>query len=426
MKLKPTKEITDTEWEHCLNILNNEFGTKWLQQKGNNPIQILWKREDYPASQELYILSKAIENLKIIDSNCLAQQVNKMKCKDYNTSKGHSFEVIALSYFQNNYKMFPTPAGKAGVDAIIEFDDVEMNWSFKNFGISQVQLDLENKSKNIEEIAKNLFQKRGITNFEITISFTTYPKTKDIWDSLEHDIVKSIYSYNGQRLILENKKICYSYRIQNIDIENLAITNMSYTFCVICPHHENEEKNFRSKLDDAVSNLLKYSSLKDRNKILKNALLVHIPDSIDISNCIHWGKEYLDDTTKNINLIAFYQTYIADTKKSSSINHVWQYATKNFNPPYPFIVKIPVGTITKETYPLTIKGTQLEIKECYIYQNGDIYKNAIKTPKCALTGDLSSIAIGIKTNVVFNIPDEKQSFVISPKIFSPDNKLLIL
>lgn len=425
-KIKPFNELKDDEWTLCLEILKNELDIEWLQKKSNNPVQILWQREDIPASQELYVLSKALKNLKDIDENCLKQQIKKIKCKDCNTCKGHCFEVIALSYFQKNYKMLPTPRGKAGVDATIEFDNIEMNWSFKNYGISIHQINFENGVKHIENIVKSTFSKRKIGNFDITIFFLSYPETRDIWISLEKQIIDDISKYKGDRIINgdENKKYCY--RIQNLDFENLANTNMSYTFSAICPHHKNEEKNFCSKLDDAVSNLLEHSSLKDNTKILKNALLIHIPDSIDISNCITWGQNYLNDSNKDINLIAFYQTYIAQDKEGSSIQHAWKYLTKDLKLQQPFIIEIPVGKVTNETSPLIINATGDKLENQYIYQNGEIYNNAKRMSDGALTGNLSSIAIGITTNTVFQLPNDNRSFIISPKIFSPDNKLLIL
>lgn len=223
----------------------------------------------------------------------------------------------------------------------------------------------------------------------------------------------------------EGKKY-YCYRIQNLDFENLANTNMSYTFTAICPHHKNEERNFCSKLDDAVSNLLEHSSLKDNTKILKNALLIHIPDSIDISNCIAWGQNYLNDSNKHINLIAFYQTYMAQDKEGSSIQHAWQYLTKDLKLQEPFNIEIPVGKVTNETSPLIISATGDKLENKYVYQDGEIYNNAKRRSDGALTGDLSSIAIGITTNSVFKLPNDNRSFVFSPKIFPPDNKLLIL
>lgn len=425
-KIKPFSELSNDEWTSCLEILKGELGADWLQKKSNNPVQILWQREDIPASQELYILSEAIKNLRNIDENCLKQQIKKIKSKDKNTCKGHCFEVIALSYFQTNYKMLPTPRGKAGVDATIEFDNIEMNWSFKNHGISIHQINFENGVKQIEDIVKSAFFKRKISNFDITLFFLSYPETSDIWDSIEKQMIDDISKYNGDRIINGDESKNYCYRIQNLTFENLANTNMSYTFSAICPHHRNEERNFCSKLDDAVANLLEHSSLKDNTKILKNALLIHIPNSIDISNCKAWGQNYLNDSNKHINLIAFYQTYIAQDKEGSSIQHAWQYLTKDLELKQPFKIEIPVGKVTNETIPLIISATGDKLENKYVYQNGEIYNNARRSPNGVLTGNLSSIAIGITSNTVFKLPNDNRSFVISPKIFSPDNKLLIL
>lgn len=424
-KIKPIENLPDDEWKLCLSTLETELDINWLQENGDNPIQILWQRTDISASQELYILSKAIENLKNINKTCLNQQINKIKSKDKNTCKGHCFEVIALSYFQNNYKMFPTPKGTPGVDGIIEYDDIQMNWSFKSFGVSQRQTEFENKSKSIETIIKNIFHKNKVNNFDITIFFTNYPGT-DVWNSLEEQIIKDISIYNGQKIINKNEGKQYCYRIQNLSSENLANKNMSYIFNAICPYHKNEEKNFCSKLDDAVSNLLKYSSLKEGTKILKNALLIHIPDSIDISNCIGWGQNYLNDTNKHINLIAFYQTYIAQDENSFWIQHAWKYITKDLILKPPIEIQIPIGKITDRTMPLINKETGGTLRNVYVYQHGDIFNNINQNADGKLVGQLSSIAIGIKTNTVLSLPESKNSIIISPKIFSPDNQLLIL
>lgn len=425
-KIKPFEQLPDKEWEYCLKFLVSELDSTWLNKASSNPVQLLWKRNDYPASQELYILAKAMKNLKNIDKICYETQLKKIKSKDYNTSKGHCFEVIALSYFQNNYKMHPTSKGKPGVDATMEYNNTEINWSFKNFGISQAQIDFENKSKNIENISKNLFNKKGIYNFDLSIIFLQYPSTKDIWDKLEQDIMKSIQQYSNVLIVSGNERLNYCYRICNINEENLSNNQLSYTFTALCPYHKNEERNFCSKLEDAVANLLAHSSLKDKNKILKNALLIHIPETINISDCLEWGQKYLDDSTKEINLLSFYQTYIAQNKNTSGIYHVWRYLNKDFVLPTPMHIEVPVGTITDETYGYMIDSTKENLKNYYVYQHGNIYKNPTIDSNGIITGNLESIAIGIKTNIVLSAPNSNHNLIITPKIFSPDNKLLIL
>ena len=69
-------------------------------------------------------------------------------------------------------------------------------------------------------------------------------------------------------------------------------------------------------------------------------------DSIDISNCIDWGQNYLNDTNKHINLIAFYQTYIAQDENSFWIQHAWKYITKDLILKSPIKIQIPIGKIT--------------------------------------------------------------------------------
>lgn len=425
-KLKPFSELSDDNWEYYIEFLKSELDESWLKKKSNNPVQMLWNRTDFAASIELYILAKALENLKNIDINCYKKQVEKIKSKSYNTCRGHCFEVIALSYFQNNYKMLPTADGNPGVDSTICYDNVEINWSFKTFGISQGQIDFENKAKYIEEIAKNLFLKKKMNNFEIAIIFVCYPYTKDIWDSLEKDIVDTIKNYNGQPVINGNENLGYCFRILNNNFKNISNNHLSHTFTAICPYHKNEEKNFYSKLDEAVANLLKHSHLKNENNVLKNALLIHIPDTIDISDCVALGQKYLYDNNKNINILAFYQTYIAQNGDSSAIYHAWRYITKDIELPSSMGIEIPVGIITNDSSSYMIKSTNDEIQNHYVYQNGDIYKNAEVSQNDTLTGELKSLAIGIRTNTVFSFPNYNKVLVASPKPFPPDNKLLIL
>lgn len=423
-KIKPFEQLSNKEWEYYLNFLVSELGSTWLNKDSSNPVQLLWKRSDYPASQELYILAKAMVNLKNIDKICYDTQLKKIKSKDYNTSKGHCFEVIALSYFQNNYKMHPTAKGEPGVDATMEYSNTEINWSFKNFGISKAQIDFENKSKKIENISKNLFSKKKVYNFDLSIIFTQYPSTKDIWDKLEQDIVKSIQQYCNIPIINGNETLNYCYKICNINDEKLSYNQLSYTFKALCPYYKNEEKNFCSKLDDAVTNLLEHSSLKDKNKVLKNALLVHIPETIDISSCVEWGQKYLENS--KINILSFYQTYIAQTEETSGIYHAWQCLNKDLILPTPMCIEVPVGIITNETLGHMIVSTETELKNFYVYQHGNIYKNSIITTNGTITSNLESVAMGIKTNTVVSFPNSNQSFIITPKIFSPDNKLLII
>ena len=76
-KIKPFEQLSDKEWEYYSNFLVTELDSTWLNKTSSNPIQLLWKRNDYPASQELYILAKAMENLKNIDKICYETQLKK-------------------------------------------------------------------------------------------------------------------------------------------------------------------------------------------------------------------------------------------------------------------------------------------------------------------------------------------------------------
>jgi hypothetical protein len=65
-----------------LDAIARQFGHRWLLARGTNPIQLLWKRRDALATNELLILGDAVEAFETTDVAWLRQQVRFLSCWD--------------------------------------------------------------------------------------------------------------------------------------------------------------------------------------------------------------------------------------------------------------------------------------------------------------------------------------------------------
>jgi hypothetical protein len=88
IKRRNSLKITDEELDSYMQTLVTEFGREWLARSSDNPIQILWKRNDELATNELYSLAWSVKVLLKIDKKWTKEQIKQAKSPARNNRQG--------------------------------------------------------------------------------------------------------------------------------------------------------------------------------------------------------------------------------------------------------------------------------------------------------------------------------------------------
>jgi hypothetical protein len=136
------REAPIEELNGYLATLATEFGQDWLTRDDNNPIQVLWKRRDGLATNELLLLGQAISAMLQANGPWTRRQISGMKSTDAGTRAGAMFEVLGLNLFATpGQTIEPAKESNPGYDGrIILKDGSSLLLSLKNHGVSSNEL----------------------------------------------------------------------------------------------------------------------------------------------------------------------------------------------------------------------------------------------------------------------------------------------
>ena len=454
MKRRNSIGLSDSELESYMKVLTDSFGLKWLEAKSDHPHQIIWSRNDELSTNELISLAYSIKELLEIDSAWTKKQLQTIKGKDKNNFKGAIFEILGLNMMHNaaEHPIKPAKFNQAGYDGLItRNDNTEIRVSIKNYGVSSSQKAFEKKAKSVENKMLALLKKYKYPPVQILLDFPDkYPDERD-WKMLEErldDIFKNQRNQDEPftalvepknpafELSKENNRqifiiIIYPFKLPS---EEFHESFYSYTLMISAKYHDNEHLNLFSKMNEACSNLLKHSA--SENEIVTNSLLLHLPETISLDQCITWLDNYFEEFSgKEISFVFLYQTTVATDLKTNfdGINHSFKiYIKKGRQLNGNFKFEVPVGIISdKSTTPIYIaehpngKRETIPLEDRYIYQHGEHYLKMVPNGKGGYDGNIRKIGSGVHTNLVMQFPGQNEKTVIKGK-FAPTDELLIL
>ncbi len=132
-------EEDPTRLNEMLGAIARHFGGNSLNRLGSNPVQILWARPDFMATNELLSLGDAILALEKVDSGWVKRlEVAAIKENDEGNRSGAIFELIALNMYRSaGHRVFPAKEDNPGYDGrLVLTNGSEAIISIKNHGIS--------------------------------------------------------------------------------------------------------------------------------------------------------------------------------------------------------------------------------------------------------------------------------------------------
>jgi hypothetical protein len=327
--------------KESVEVLKDYFDENWLNQSENHPLQLLWKRNDPLAINEIYTLGNSIKAVENIDEQWVRKKVDNYKKK---IEMGAVFEIIAAAALEKreNQKIILPPQKNPGCDLTIDYiDGSKINVSCKQHKKSHHYKLFEEKSENIKNkfifIGKALGELLGVTQLFATIYSYYHPIPKD-WEILEDNFPTILlYAYdngistNTHTFKLGNWVIIIS-DFSKFQME-LSDSFFSYNIVIDAPFHKNEIQNFFSHLSDGCHNLEKHGVLQDENNI--NIIFVSIGYNYSIDECALWARKYLDDNiNKPIAGIYFIKPILnrdLETRKNGIIYSTKFIKNKNFD-----------------------------------------------------------------------------------------------
>jgi hypothetical protein len=103
-----------SEIEERLEAVASAFGIAWLKENRDHPLQKLWNRTDYLATNELVWFGDAILSMQSVDRKWTARELDKVKNETANNRKGAAFEIIGLGIFAKRLRVVPSAGNNPG------------------------------------------------------------------------------------------------------------------------------------------------------------------------------------------------------------------------------------------------------------------------------------------------------------------------
>lgn len=410
----PLTHIPENFLDNLFDLLIQKYSENWLNKSDNHPLQILWKRKDWLSTTELFLLAASICNLERIDSKWVDEQIENSKQTNQNTHKGAFFELISLeSILNSKLSVKPAVKNQPGYDGIVKLrNGSEIILSIKNYNLSKSHKTFIERSEKFEIYFINLLKQLKICNIQATIDIATnYPNEED-WQKLEKGIETLLLKYDGS-LTFSRINDSWAIFLKEMTDDKQTFDDKyfnSYTLMIHSTYHKNEHNNIYSKLESACHNLIK-ANIKESDKSL-NCLLIHVPISVSIDNCIKWTKDYYKDYPDDpISCVFYYQpAVVSDFEENSSrIHHClalapreryFDFGEKNGVATFRF----PVGTHGYEPTVLKFtneKGETLPITERYIFQSGSHYYKMIENKPDQFSGFMMNQGYGIYNHLIW-------------------------
>jgi hypothetical protein len=421
--------------ERMLDAVAQHFGPEWLAQTGDNPIQVLWKRKDGLATNELLNLGDAIEGFSKTHGDWLKRQVGVIKTGDGGNRAGAIFELLALNLYQAaGNDVVPTKEHNPGYDVIVRLaNDAAVSVSLKNHGVSSNERDFVKRAKALDGKYQEWLRQQSLNGAEFRIFLQEYPSALD-WADLESDLQRIIENTHHERTTTIVPKGRWRINRQDVGIEYhpLSVNAMTSSFFMCVRAHRNEQLNFVENIRVGCQNLVKHS--KNLPDSWCPTLLVRLSATASISRCVEWADEYFKEyPDEPVGVIILYQATVVTEKGETSLSHcimpiagprysAWS-APANVAPRTMPNMTVVVGLVLPRPAKKALdNGTsRIDIDDCYTFQRGDIYRFYKKGDQ-DLEVKLSNPAPGIMIHAEVEVDGESRIM----KMVAPEQGDLML
>lgn len=408
------KEVAASELNGYLDALAQAFGLGWLEAGGNAPLQQLWARRDFLATNQLLLLGDAVQHLGGINAAWTKQQVKLIKGNDANNSRGAIFEFVGLNLFrQCGLGVVPASGSNPGYDGTVRYTDAELRLSLKSYGASNPERTVESKALKVRDLFTSMLQHQDRSGYDLRIACKRYP-TDDDWAALESALPSLITQLPDDPAGVQVGEWSLFGRPLHVDgADQLAPSRRSYMFVLWCPHHKNEHLNLESKLDEAAANFTKHAVARD--PATRQGVLVRLHENASVAICEAWARNYLGTRPNSpLDAIFLYQPAVGqniEEDTSTIVHSLIPVATPAFvtwlQAGHPLSVRFLVGHTRSAAMPRVLRndeGHELQIDDAYLIQRGAIYR-LFEVKNGVGEGQLRNPASGIMYHAIMRQED---------------------
>jgi hypothetical protein len=407
--------MSDAEFARRMGAVEDAFGVDWLSASEQYPLQLLWKRKDGFATNQLCVIGDAIATLSNIDKRWVDEHVKKIKGNDPNARKGSIFELIGANLFSRPPQTIrPTKRNAPGYDAVVTLPDgAEIDLSIKSYGTSTHEAAFREEAQQTEQAFLQLpvIRQQGAALMAIA---DVFPAASD-WNALRSALAQLTLGDPPRKLG------AWTVKMAALPAEYAPYSphHVSHQVFIFSPFHQNEKKNLLDKLDDAAANATKHACSRPNSV---RAVLIRIPETISLSACKQWADQYIFDNPNGpVDAIKLYQLTVIDTDNDQSVmsNSIAVSKTSNFddwcaNPSGQrrrIAIEYPAGAPTEPTH-RELRGGPVKIRldEGYVYQRGEFYALRVVDPNKPTNFMLKNLASGMFLHVVLQHPDGHTTF----------------
>jgi hypothetical protein len=419
-----------------LDAIARQFGKAWLLAPGTNPLQLLWKRRDALATNELLNFGDAIEAFETTDATWVRQQVQQIKNQDEHNRAGAVFEFLGLNLFKcSGNIVHPTSANNPGYDGVVDLpNDSSLVISIKNFGMSSHQQRFQRHARTLDSTIQQWLTHNAASGTEFRVVCDEYLDDGD-WHAVTRDVINILDAQLTRTSTRLNTQGPWNIIFRDLTGEYpLSTRHISSVVFVCCKAHQNEQDNFLEHVRAGCSNLVKHTARLPESAC--RVLLVRLSLNASIVNCAEWARDYfLKLPNEQVGVVILYQAAVVKQDQNYVIAHYIkpilgpQFATWS-QPAGRFGRTLPnVGALVGVALPdagrkiLLRDGQEIPLYDNYVYQRGDIFRYYYRAEDQALLVELSYPAPGIRIHA--EIENETGSAVLQ-MISSEMGELMLL
>jgi|GEM_PF-6893695 len=403
------------EVEEAFSRIAHHFGDAWLEKEsGTHALQILWNRRDALSTNELFTFGKSLIAAESASSNWLKGQIKLVRGKDENNQKGAVFEILAVGYTASRQSVIPAPANQPGYDIDIETQKgTRYRASLKRYSQSLHEKLFLKKSAHAEDKFIDGLKRSGY-NALLYIEAKEYPDEAD-WQLLYQVMYQLGSTFKGSKQIIEirSRWLVGLLPLAPEPNEIFSTDHISHSFICSSPYHNNEQNNFLSKLESAVSNLERHVACNlERVPII----IMQLPVTASASILTSWAQEYLNSNKSSaLEAVFFLQPYNASNTDMSS-SHIAYFASTAVSDSFHaranqrLEFEVPVGIVTTQPpkWRLISDIGQQQLSAQYVYQQGKLYVLASSDGAGSLSAHVTRKAPRIETIAVFNLKGQNR------------------
>lgn len=416
-------EMPQTEISKYQDVLESSFPHhKVSKLPQGHRLRQLWTREDWLAAIELLTLAHAIETMNGVDQRWTKKHVDKIIGKDTNELIGSTFELhCAAMLFDAGLKPKPGKNNSPGYDLELVYQDGFKNFvSLKNHDMSSFEAGFRAKCQRFKERMNAIFEPKGIHPF-IMIEASRLPNDND-WEALE----KHLEGVSELRAELEIVQPCEGIAmgynlLRPAPGTAFAGRPISSQLMVKSKFHDNEQKNFVSKLEKAAHNMRDKLGRHDNSS---NIVCMRVNPTASVEYLERFAKEFLEsEHDHGIDGVIFYQpSVIRNPDNTSVVSHYTRAInSRRWDGKHPITFRPFIGVPGKNPSRLMMKGDGqplLDNIEEYFFQQGDYYQQFVLKEG---TQTLANPAPGIRSHLAIG-----DGSAISGKSFAEQEDLLVL